>query len=410
MTIIVGTSTVPAGTQTAQPSSGTYNFDPAFSDLTLEAFARIQVKTGSITAEHMWNCRMSANLLLSQWASRVPNLWLVKQLSIPLLQGVATYAVPSNVVTILDAFVRTYTLTTTANVAVAATTTLNSKTVTLTWAGHGQLVGNWITVQVPISIGGIVIQGNYTVANVVDANNIQITAATAATSAATGGVVPSFTTAVGGAVITVTLPNHGLSVNSNFSVQVQTVVSNITIAASIYTVTSVISSNQFTFTATGVAGAVATVFENGGLAQYLGQASGTNPTDRVTTPISRTDYSDQPNKLSQAFPSTYWFNRQINPTVTFWQVPDQNGPYVFYYYAMVQAQDAVMENGTTLDIPLRFYDAFAAGLARRLARKYAPQLVAELRLEEAEAWGEAAAEDVEDTPMYIRPSLSSYYR
>jgi hypothetical protein len=411
MTIIVGTSTLPATTQAAQPSSGTYNFDPALSDLTLEAFARIQLKTAAITAEHMWNCRMSANLLLSSWSNRVPCLWLVQQLSIPLIQGVATYSIPSNVVTILDSFIRQFQLGNTVNLPVAFTTALNSITVSINWPAHNQIVGNWIAVQVPIAVGGIVIQGNYQVSNVLDSANLEIVNSTAATSAVVaGGAVPLFTSSAGSSTITVTLPNHGYSVGSNFSVQVETIVGNVTIGASLYSVVSVVSSSQFTFTANGVATTSASAQENGGLSFFQSQVTNYSPYDRVTTPISRTDYSNQANKETQAFPSTYWFNRQINPTVTFWSVPDQNGPYVFNYYAMVQPQDAVMANGKTMDMPYRFYDAFAAGLARRLARKYAPALTQELAIEESIAWEEASSQDTENTPMYLTPVMSGYYR
>lgn len=394
-----------------QPSSNQSLFDPALSDLTLEAFARCQIRAAALTAEHMWQCRMSANLVLTRWANRVPNLWLVQQFSIPLLQGISTYQLPSNTVAVLDTFIRQYQLGNNVNLPVAFTTTLGSATVSIAWPGHGQVVGNWIAIIVPVAIGGIVLLGNYQVSNVLDANDLQIVAAANATaSVIAGGVVPQFTTALGSSTVIVTLANHGLLAGQNFTVQVQTIVGNLTIGATVYAVASVISSSQFTITVPGIAASATSGFENAGKAQFESGIANVNPQDRVITPISRTDYNNQTDKFSQAYPSTYWFNRQINPLVTFWQVPDQNGPYVWYYYAMVQPQDAVMQGGTTMNMPYRFYDAFAAALARRLARKYAPLMVEALAAEEKEAWEEAADEDIERSPMFIQPQISGYYR
>lgn len=394
-----------------QPSSGTYNFNPALSDLTLEAFSRCGIRPGSLTDEHMWQCRMSSNLVLSSWSNRVPNLWLVQQFSIPLLQGIATYQMPSNTVAVLDSFIRQFQLGNAVDLPVSFSTLMKSSTVTIAWPGNGQFVGNWIAIIVPVSIGGIVLQGNYQVSNVLDANDLQIVAASNATATViAGGVVPQFTTTLGSSNVLVTLPNHGLLAGQNFSVQVQTTVGNLTIGATVYTVQTLVSADQFTITVPGISGFSTSGFENGGQAQFESGIPNVQPQDRVITPISRTDYNNQGDKFTQAYPSTYWFDRQINPLVTFWSTPDENGPYVWYYYAMVQPQDAVMQGGTTMNMPYRFYDAFAAALARRLARKFAPPLVAELAAEEQQAWNEAAIEDTERTAFYIQPGLEGYYK
>ena len=93
-----------------------------------------------------------------------------------------------------------------------------------------------------------------------------------------------------------------------------------------------------------------------------------------------------------------------------WPVPDQNGPYVLNVYVVTQPQDVTLQGGIGLNIPFRFYDAFCAGLARRLARKYAPMLVAELDIEAKEAWGESGGEDIEEVPWFITPIMNSYSR
>lgn len=138
---------------------------------------------------------------------------------------------------------------------------------------------------------------------------------------------------------------------------------------------------------------------------------GTEPIDRILNPISRTDYAALPNKGIEGTPTVYWYDR-LAPisTVTIWQVPDGNGPYTFNAYGMKRIQDAGIANGETPDIPYRFLDAICADLAKRLARKFAPQLVVELTQEAAASWAEASTEDRERVQTFIAPDTSGYFR
>ena len=53
-------------------------------------------------------------------------------------------------------------------------------------------------------------------------------------------------------------------------------------------------------------------------------------TDRAMYPISRSEYSTYPQKTLQSFPTVYWYDRLISPTITIWPVPDGSGPlYAF---------------------------------------------------------------------------------
>ena len=71
--------------------SGTASYNPPLSEIGLEAFSRIQVRPAAITAQHMRDLRLSAQMMQSEWSNRVPNLWQVDQQAIPLVQGVSTY-------------------------------------------------------------------------------------------------------------------------------------------------------------------------------------------------------------------------------------------------------------------------------------------------------------------------------
>lgn len=234
-------------------SSGTYNFSVSNGEAVLAAFARVKIYRPAILQEHMLNARNELNFLLSSWSNKQVNLFKVEALSIPLVQGTATYSVPGRVVMILDAY-----------------RSLNNATA--------------------------------------------------------------------------------------------------------------------------------------------------NQSDNYVTPMSRTEYASLSNKFNQAPPVQYWFDRLIAPTVTFYPVPDGNGPYVFNYYACVQMQDASLPSGETPDLPYRWYDALVSGLAHRFSRIYPPAGVDALAFEtkrEADAdkaWGIAATQDVENVPMTLAPGIGGYYR
>ena len=138
--------------------------------------------------------------------------------------------------------------------------------------------------------------------------------------------------------------------------------------------------------------------------------SGASQFDRVIMPISRTEYSQTPNKNLQAPPTVFWFDRLINPTVTLWPVPDQSSYYTLNYYRVTQIQDAELADGQTLDIPYRWMDAMCSGLAARMAAIYAPDRLAILEAKAAQAYTVASTQDTENVPLYIMPGLSGYYR
>lgn len=143
---------------------------------------------------------------------------------------------------------------------------------------------------------------------------------------------------------------------------------------------------------------------------YLTQNNGlTTQTDIYMTPISRTDYASYASKYTSGNPTTYWFNRQISPTVTMWPVINSTG-YVFNYYACSQTQDAALAGGQTPDIPFLWNDAFVAGLSHRLSRVYAPTLEAQREKDATAAWTTAATQNVENTPVKLQPNLGRYYR
>ena len=226
-------------------TSSTYNFNPGLGEATIYAFNLCGVRGTAILQEHMETARMAANMMLGRWSSEGVNLWAVDLQSIPLVQGVSTYSVPSNTIVMLDSYV-------------------------------------------VVSSGGVT-------------------------------------------------------------------------------------------------------------------------TNRLILPISRTEYASYPNPSQQGFPTTYWFDRLLSPTVTLWPTPDGNEA-AFNYYRVRQLQDSNFTDGQTVEIPYYFLEAFAYGLAQRLAMIWAPDKVAMLKPLADEAYNIAAQQNVETAQQYISPQISSYFR
>jgi hypothetical protein len=147
------------------------------------------------------------------------------------------------------------------------------------------------------------------------------------------------------------------------------------------------------------------------LDSYVTTVSGGSNIDRIILPVSRTEYASYPNKTQQGFPTIYWFDRLISPTVTIWPVPNTTtGPSTLSFYYVTQVQDSNFTGGQTVDVPYRWLDAFANGLAYRLARIWNPPLVQMLKPEADEAYAIAAQQDTEYVSMYVSPQVSGYWR
>lgn len=391
-------------------TSGTDSFFLDNSDIVLEAFDRCQIRPTAITRQHMISATRSLNLCLQAMGNRGVNLWEVDLQTIPLIQGVATYAVPSNTVSLLDAYRSTFPNVQTISFDVAVTTGAESTGIIIRQDNHGLSLGFLVQIVIPISVGGIILFGSYFVTSVIDPNNFTITSNTAATGTAIlGGAVPAITSTSTSQVYSVGLANHGLNAGDSFGIQVATVVGGNSLYGQ-FMVQTVTDPDNFTILGPGIALSSETIFENNGQANFTEQNSTTEPIDQFMSPISRSEYSSYATKFSQSPPTVYWFNRlSPTPTVTLWEVPDQNGPYLFKYYRMKRVQDAASSMGQTADIPYLFLDAVCADLANRLARKYAPQLCQALSLEAKSAMDEAMTENREYVDIFIKPQLAGYW-
>lgn len=139
-------------------------------------------------------------------------------------------------------------------------------------------------------------------------------------------------------------------------------------------------------------------------------SSGAN-IDRIILPISRTEYASYPNKEQSGFPTVFWFDRLLAPTVTLWPVPyTPNGPGTLTYYRVRRLQDASLGGAQQVEIPYLWMEAFAYALAQRLSMIWAPDKLQFLKPLADEAYQIAAEQNVEQANTYISPQVAGYFR
>ena len=85
--------------------SGTTSFNLELTEIVEEAFERAGVELRS--GYDLRTARRSLNLLFADWANRGLNMWTFEQGTIPLVQGTATYDLPSDTVDLIEHVIRT---------------------------------------------------------------------------------------------------------------------------------------------------------------------------------------------------------------------------------------------------------------------------------------------------------------
>ena len=129
-----------------------------------------------------------------------------------------------------------------------------------------------------------------------------------------------------------------------------------------------------------------------------------NGTDFEVERISRGEYATLPNKTTQGRTSQYWLDRQIDPVINLWAVPENSTDQLIYYYVRrIEDADSLVN---TTDMPFRFFPCMVAGLAYYMAMKRAPERVQLLKTVYEEEFQRAADEDQGRTPLKLQPSLS----
>jgi hypothetical protein len=130
-------------------------------------------------------------------------------------------------------------------------------------------------------------------------------------------------------------------------------------------------------------------------------------TDYSLERLSRDDFLTIPNKSTQGRPSQFFLDRQLNPNLKIWPIPE-NSTDVIYYDALTRMDDAD-DYTNTMDMPFRFYPCLAAGLAYYIALKRAPNRVQMLKAIYEEEFERAATEDRDRSSFNVVPQYE-YYR
>lgn len=210
--------------------------------------------------------------------------------------------------------------TTIVNIAVDFSTTSGSNEITITDTGRNADNYDVINLKTQVSVGGLVLFGQYQVYNPGgSANTYKIYAqnssgepAYATSTVANGGAVPEFSTTSGSDFVNVTLADHGFIIGDTFPILIATSVGGVTLYGN-YIVTDVVSSSVFTISASTQASSTTTGFENSGNAYFIyyngigplpsgtgygigpygggGYGTGIPPVAGTGTPINATDWT-----------------------------------------------------------------------------------------------------------------------
>jgi hypothetical protein len=128
--------------------------------------------------------------------------------------------------------------------------------------------------------------------------------------------------------------------------------------------------------------------------------------------LNRTDYFNLPNKQFPGERSLqYWFNRQIDPEIYFWPIPNDNYQ-IFQFILELQPQD-VGSLTNELYLPDRWITYIQAELSHKLALQL-PNVdlarVTYLKQEALQLRTQAEEEDRDKSPIYFQPNIAPYTR
>lgn len=357
-------------------TSNTYNFGTltAFDDLARDAFERIGIIGNNVTGLQLQSAILSANLELTDWQGKGLNLPFIEQDMLSIYANQPTYALPINTVRLLE-------------VSVAALNRLNVGGTAFSSAGGNAdnvfIAGN-TTGCVQTSPDGY-ISYNYGVGN--------------AYSVLYVGVQP--------------LIDQTLSLTIDYSFDgsiwynVYTPIDQFYYANSItwFVLPAPLNAQYWR------------IKENAGATMQIQQLYFTNASttqgNRLLTAISRSEYMAIANRSIQSTSGSYYFNNINTPTITLWPMPYNNQYNVLYYTRLRYAQD-ITNLTDTIDIPQRFYEAFTAGLAMRLAEKFPENMTPERwqllqsRAPINSAYLTAAQTDFENVTIRFEPDFTSY--
>lgn len=362
-------------------TSGTYNFSSIqVDDLITDAYERCGIIPDLSTGEQAVSAIRSLNLMFINWVTNAgtnaPLLWLVEQCQLDLVQGQTTYSFP---------------------------------------IGTYDVAGNELTA----------------------ANQTRVLGGTAASAAPTvapvfgaGGTAANAFDGLPSTACTQTQPNGNISYN--YGVSNSQTINYVGVTSFVNATYSLVIEYSFDNTTWY------TVFTTGSQTYVAGQTNWFIPVSPVEarywrirevsaaalgiclniqelyfnqpntsyrlSRISRMDYISISNKAQQSTQSSFIVQKNVVPSLILWPVP--NGTYSYLVYNRIRYIQDITSLTQTVDAPPNFIEAVVAGLAARIALKFAPEKFQMLKAEQDQAMNSALATNVEDVPM--RFEISSY--
>lgn len=354
-------------------TSNTYNFGLTtnIDALITEAFERCGIVGDIVTAQMLQSAYRSLNLMISSWPNAGINLWTVEKGMIALVPNQCTYTLPPSTIDILEATIRN---------------------------PIRQLSGT------PSSSSGVA------------ANAFDSDPQTACTQTAPNGFIRyDYGVNISQAIEMVGITSNSLQ-NYTLEVQISINGTDWTTVASPplqsypddvliwIAVESPIQAEFIQIIETG--GATLDIQE----LYFSNVNSGANSdfgSEYILTRLSRSEYTAIPNKSDAQRPSSFYVNRLSTPNVTLWPTPDNEFP-MLYYNAIRELQDIdlMVQNP---DVPSRFLDSLTAGLAARLAVKFAIDRVDILENQYQKTFAEAFLQDTENVSIRIYPDMYGWH-
>lgn len=343
-------------------SSGVYSFNPTIDDIITDAWERCGKEPPDISSDNVRSAIYSLNMTLVSFSNKQLNLWTVEQGFLPLDSGQGTYNLPSGTIDLLEV-------------------TLRSQNRLVTGGGIAFS-----------SAGG---NADYAFDN-------DLTTACTQTSAngfisydwGSGTVyAPQMVGIRSNAATTYTLVFEGSQDNSTWSNALTTAAATYAIGETkYYSIPAPANYRYFRVRETG--GATLNVQE-----VYFNRMI----SDLLISRLSRSEYMALYNKGTIGRPLSYYVDRQISPTVTFWNVP--NSTYNLVFYTRIRQMQDVTAANQTVDVPYRFIEAVTSDLAYRLATKFAPDRKADLGGDAEKAFEDAIREDRERVTFRFSPVI-----
>lgn len=357
-------------------TSNTYTFgsNTQVDDLIRESYERIGTVGDELTGLKVQSAIMSANLELTNWQGKVPLQWTRKRFLLSLYVNQPTYIIPTSITRIVD-------------VSAVQPQRLNSGGTAASSSG-----GNAANCFDPTATAGCVQTApNGNISYAYGTNNQQSIQYVGITA---------------------------LQPQSVYTIAVEYSFDTVNWTTIYQSPTQTYYANQITwFVIENSLNAIAwRIRETKGATLEIQQIYFSIPTvtgtgDRYLTPLSYTEWMQIPIKNSKGFPSSYFFNAQINPYLTLWPIPGPtaaNSQFTGLLYTAYQYSQDVTNLFNQFDVPQRFYDALVAGMAFRLALKFAPDKAQMLKLEAQEAFQLACLTDATYVTIRIQPDFSSY--